>query len=212
MLVQDLNPDERPLARLEKHGAECLSDAELLSILFGGQTSFRAARRVLRNGLAMLPKSVMDEKLTLLRRARLIAFLELARRMATSEPAPKPVYATDYVAQHLMVRLGHKDREHFGVILLDAHQDVIGEEDLFRGTRNNTLVSPADILRVALLAHATSFVVYHNHPSGDPTPSDGDLSLTVDLRAAATTVGVDLRDHLIVSRHRYYSLRDHGQL
>jgi DNA repair protein RadC len=213
MLVRDLNPDERPMARLEKHGPETLSDSELLSILFGGQTSLRAARYALRNGLSNLPKSLKDPKIAPVRKARVAAFLELARRFASGpESSAKQLFTADSTARQLMLRLGRKESEHCGVVLLDSRLQIIGEQDLFVGTINNTIVAPRDIIKAALLANATGIVVYHNHPSGDPTPSREDLVMTAKLKAAASTMSIELVDHLIVGRSRYYSLAAHGHL
>lgn len=213
MLVRDLNPDERPLARLEKHGAETLSNADLLSIIFGGQTSLRAARYALRHGLSDLPKSSKDPQIAPIRRARISALLELSRRLvAHDEPPARQLATTDGIAKRYMLSLGHEEQEHCGVILLDNRNCIIEEHELFVGTINNALVSTREIIKTALRANATSLILYHNHPSGNPSPSDDDLRMTAKLKTAAETMDVQLVDHIIVGRYRYYSFHDHGHL
>ncbi|HEX6085631.1 MAG TPA: JAB domain-containing protein, partial [Thermoanaerobaculia bacterium] len=97
-----------------------------------------------------------------------------------------------------------------GVALLDARQRIVRQQELFIGTLDKTAVSTREVIRVAMIEHAKGVVVYHNHPSGDPTPSEDDVQFTCRLRDALEVVDVDFIDHLIIGAHRYLSMKDMG--
>ena len=100
----------------------------------------------------------------------------------------------------------NKVQEHFGVILLDGSHQVIGRKILFKGGLNSTIVDPRIIFHYALKNLACAMIVYHNHPSGNPEPSEYDVDLTKKLIEAGKIVGVRLLDHLIVPKHNYNAL------
>lgn len=100
-----------------------------------------------------------------------------------------------------------------GVVCLSTRFDMVAYHELSRGTVDSAMVHPRDVFRTALLAHASSIVVAHNHPSGDPTPSPDDIVLTKRLKEAGDLIGVSLADHMIVSASgRYYSFKESGSL
>jgi DNA repair protein RadC len=102
--------------------------------------------------------------------------------------------------------------EQFGAVLLDAKHRVMKTTIVASGTLNSTIVEPRDVFREALVAGAAAVVVFHNHPSGDPTPSPEDEELTRRLKAAGILMGIDVVDHIVLGDARYCSLKEAGRL
>ena len=129
-----------------------------------------------------------------------------------SVPYDRPESCSNHAAAARFIRkiLSDWDREVLGVLLLDTRGRAIGHQIAHIGTINRTAVEPRGVLTAALLAHATSIIVFHNHPSGDPTPSTEDLAMTENLRKAAEILGITLHDHIILGEDRWVSLRERG--
>ena len=103
-------------------------------------------------------------------------------------------------------------QERLGAIYLDSHNRIIREREIYIGTLTSATVSPRDVLRFALEENAAGTIVFHNHPSGDPSPSADDLLFTRKLVEAGGVMGVDVLDHLIVGANRYMSLKERGYM
>src|SRR5262249_51133342 len=115
-------------------------------------------------------------------------------------------------AAYLLPMFGARAVEQFGVVLLDTRHRVMKTAVVAAGTLNSTVVEPRDVFREAVLGAAAAVVVFHNHPSGDPTPSPDDRELTKRLRAAGELMGIPLVDHLVLGDARYYSFKEDGRL
>jgi DNA repair protein RadC len=109
-----------------------------------------------------------------------------------------------------MPRFGGRGVEQFGIVLLDTKFRVIRAAVLASGTLNSTIVQPREVYRAATIGGAAAIVVFHNHPSGDPTPSPEDVDLTRRLAAAGVLIGIDLVDHLILGDGKYWSFKERG--
>ena len=146
------------------------------------------------------------------KQATLLAAVELARRVARAElPERLGLSHPEAVARYLLLRYADRDQEIMGALYLDIRNRLIGEGELFRGTLGRAAVEPRAILKQALLGSAAGFVVFHTHPSGDPSPSSEDLGFTRRLSDASEIVGVKMLDHLILgSSSRWVSLRRRG--
>ena len=213
MLIRDLPPDERPAERLVRQGPQTLSDAELLSIILGGQTALRVARRVLRDGLPKLRNRVADSGLSPARKVRLLAVLEFARRMsALRTPLARVLLNPEDIAPKLLAKYSHLEQEHFGAVFLDSRRRIIAERILTVGSATSASAPAREVLKAALLENATAIVLFHNHPSGDPEPSGDDLTTTKYLRQAAAYVAIELLDHLILGDGQHYSFARTGRL
>ncbi len=213
MLIRDLNPDERPLERLIRNGPELLSDSELIAIIFGGQTALRAARALLAEGLSRLPNSPRLSGLSPIRLARVRALFELSRRIHAASLPPPDLPSYEILGPRLVAKYRAYVQEHVGAIYLDSrHRIIVERHDVFIGTLHSADASPRELLRHALLENAAAFIVYHNHPSGDPRPSPDDRQFTRTLEAAADAMGIELIDHLVLGRDDYVSMRAHGLL
>ena len=147
-------------------------------------------------------------------RLRLAAAIELGRRTLAEPQKQDPLRGPRRTAAYLIPRYGSLPVEHLGVLLLDTRHRILegGDVVLSRGTLDETLAPPRDILRAVLRSASRCFVLWHNHPSGDPTPSEEDVAITDRMHSAAAIIGVELLDHVIVSEACYYSFQENGRL
>lgn len=123
----------------------------------------------------------------------------------------KKVECAATAARILQQYLDGADREHFVALLLDTQNQIIGIHTVTVGTLEASLIHPREIFKPAILANAASVILAHNHPSGDPTPSAEDRTVTRHVVAAGTTLGIEVLDHVIVGEpHRYHSFRESG--
>lgn len=217
--MKDIAAHDRPREKLERNGVGAMGDNELLAILIGHgagpSTALTSANGVLAasDGVQGLPK-LHRAHLELVpgigpaQAGRIIAAIELGRRTLTSPARERPRFLTPAdTAAFLLPRYGSFAVERFGVLLLDSRYRLLGERLLSVGSVDASLASPRELLREALLAAAPVTVAFHNHPSGDPSPSREDVALTRRLKLAGSVVGVTLLDHLILADTRYCSLR-----
>jgi DNA repair protein RadC len=136
-----------------------------------------------------------------------------AVRLARTELLDRPVLGSwSGVIDYLRMRMAHGEVEQLRVLFLDSKNGVIGDEELQRGTVNQTAVYPREIVKKALLQGATALILVHNHPSGDPTPSRADIEMTRQVREAAEKLGIALHDHVVIARGRHASFKSMGLL
>ncbi len=217
MRIADLSPDQRPRERLLAGHGEGLSEADLLALLWGsgrkGHSALELAQALLAHsgGLAgLLSLGLQDwiaqPGLGPAKACQLWASLELSRRVQRGSDRPRitsPRAAGDY----LLPRCQGWTEERFGLLALNAKGELLAERILSQGTSTGTLISPREFFREALRYGATTALAFHNHPSGDPSPSREDIQLTHRLRAAGEGLGVPLADHLVLGSSRYHSFR-----
>jgi DNA repair protein RadC len=217
MRILDLSSDQRPRERLLAGQGEGLADAELLALLWGtgrqGQNAVELAQTVLSRagGLAGLLGLGLNDWLDQpglgpAKAGQLWAAQELARRVRHSAERPR-ITSPRAAGAYLLPRCQGWTEERFGLLALNAKGDLLAERILSQGTTTATLISPREFFREALRYGATSALAYHNHPSGDPTPSREDTQLTRRLQSAGDSLGVPLADHLILGQDRYHSFR-----
>ncbi len=208
-LIRDMDLLERPRERLLANGSAALADSELVAILLrtggAGRSAVALARELLREmgGLPGLvgigADAVRRPGLGDAKAAAVLAAVEIARRLARAEiPDRLPLSRPEAVARYLAMRYGNRGQEVFGVLFLDSRSRLLAELEIFRGTLQRASVEPRQIFKEALLRNAASLIVFHNHPSGDPSPSAEDLAFTRRLVASGEVVGVRLLDHLIL--------------
>jgi DNA repair protein RadC len=221
--ISDLPSNERPRERLARLGAAALSGEELLALLLGsgirGESALDSARRILtaHGGLAGLAGLSGAE----LRRERGIkkargsvieAALEIGRRLAAESLAGRDLLnEPSLVKDYLRRARGDGTQERTGALYLNARNRLLRDDpEIYRGTLDRAVVEPREILKRALLANAAGVILYHNHPSGDPSPSREDREFTRRLAAAAESVGLRLLDHVVVGREGCVSFREAG--
>lgn len=140
---------------------------------------------------------------------RVYSALEAARQLATSRAADGMRLDTaESVHALLGPVIGHCDREHFVVIAIDARNRVLGHEVIAIGSAHMVDVSPREIFRAALRMGAIGIAVAHNHPSGDPTPSDEDVAITKRIREAGQLIGIPCIDHVVITSERFASIAE----
>jgi DNA repair protein RadC len=222
--MKELSPDDRPREKLWQHGAAALGDNELVALVIaqGGRhgSALVVANALLGayGGLHGLSRCMPDDlsRITGIGRARaaqIVAALELGRRTLTHAPSERlQIRHPHEAAAYLMPRFGSRAVEQFGIVLLDSRHRVIRTAVLAVGSLNTLGVEPREIFREAALGGAAAIVVFHNHPSGDPTPSPDDVELTRRVAAAGVLMGIDVVDHVILGDVRYCSFKETGQL
>ena len=220
--IADMPVDERPRERMIRGGAAALSDAELIALLIEpgkrGRSSIDIAREVAADGLlALAGREWIPGKpvgsLGPSRVARIGAALELGRRIAAlSTTSSDPIRDPAGIAPRLIARYAYRPQETVGGVYLDARNRVISEREIYVGTLSSASVSPRDVFRHALNDHAAAVIVFHNHPSGDPSPSPQDVTFTATLADVGGALGVEVADHLIVASSGFVSFRQRGLL
>ena len=226
--IKDMAVQDRPRERLVLEGADALSNAELIAILLRtglkGYSAIHIAQQLLAkfgtlDGLARAPleelrqvKGVGRDKAVTLKAA-----FTLARKMAAEMRAESPVLDTpERIADLLREASRQQDVEQFRVVLLNTRRRLIGLETISQGTLDTLLVHPREVFKRAIAASASAVVLVHNHPSGDPTPSEADIKVTRDLIRAGQLLKIEVLDHVIIGRRTterqkdYVSLRELG--
>lgn len=220
--MKTLAPHDRPREKLMRLGASALGDNELVAIVLGnGQANANAldlANHLLGSvgGIDGLARAREDDLTRIpgigaARSAQVRAAVELGRRTLTRAGRQRvQITAPRVVAELLLPLYGDRPVEQFGVVLLDTKHRVLRTTVVTIGTLDASIVHPRDIFREAIAAGAASIVVFHNHPSGDPEPSDEDVMLTHRLVAAGVLMGIDVLDHVILAGVRYHSMKERG--
>jgi DNA repair protein RadC len=217
-------PHDRPREKLTRAGAAALGDNELVALLLGTGVRFRSALAVAQDvletvdGVGGLARASVEELVKVPgvgqpRAARLLAAVELGRRAVSRAGEERLRFATPGdLGRYLLPIFGGHREERFGVVMLDSKLRLIRTETVSVGTLDTSLAHPREIFRPATLASAASVAVFHNHPSGDPRPSQDDVALTSRLVAAGEVMGIHVVDHLILGDGCWYSFREAGLL
>jgi DNA repair protein RadC len=212
--------NDRPREKLARAGARALGDNELLALVIGhgtaGLSALAVADRLLAasggvHGLTRMSPAHLARQpgVGVALASRVQAALELGRRTLLTEAPSRPQFLTaDDFARYLLPQFGAYPLERFGVVLLDTKHRLLGASILSVGSLDSSIVHPREVFQEAITVGAAAVAVFHNHPSGDPTPSRDDLKLTVRLRQAGIILGIPLVDHLILADTRYYSVRE----
>jgi len=217
LAIEKAEREETPRERLVRYGAQALSTAELISLLLGSGTTagLATAARLLEKfgGPAGLARAAMRDVakvsgVGLHRAAQLMASIELGRRMtARVRSTPAMVRGPEDVAELLLPAMQGAKQEQFTVLLLDTKHRVLKITPVSVGTLDASLVHPREVFREAIASCAAAVIVAHNHPSGDPTPSEEDRRVTERLMAAGQLIGIEVLDHVIVGDDRWVSMK-----
>jgi DNA repair protein RadC len=213
---------ERPRERLLQHGAQPLTEAELVGILLGKgtrkKTAIDLARELLeryeslRKLFSRSPSELMEVKgIGSAKAAILSAAFELVRRIQSQGDRPRPSFKrSSEVAHHYLPLMRDLRKEVFRVLLLNRANRLIKEVTISEGTLEASLVHPREVFREAILEPAAGIILIHNHPSGNPSPSEEDLRITKQLVDAGRLLGIKVYDHIILAGESYRSLADEG--
>lgn len=224
----DMAADERPREKMLLKGRAALSDEELIAIflrtglkgcnvlelaarLKRAAGSLTALGRMEARGIMQCCKGIGSAKA-----ATLAAVFELGHRAVKEEVARQHMSTPEAVYNYLAGDLRYEQQEHFVILMLDTHRHLIRRSNISKGTLNRTMVHPRDVFRDAILCNASSIILAHNHPSGDPTPSKQDRELTREIVHGGETLHIPVIDHVIIGTRKdatslpYFSFRDHG--
>ena len=222
--IKDLPDRERPRERLVELGADALRDAELIAILLRtglkGVSAIQVGEQLVQKfgTLDSLSRASLDD----LRQVKgvgrdkaiaLKAAFTLARRMAQELRGESPVLDNpERIADLLREENRVYEVEQFQVLLLNTRRKLIRVERITQGTLDSILVHPREVFRLAIAANAAAIVLVHNHPSGDPTPSEQDIKVTRDLIRAGQLLKIEVLDHVILGRRTEARPKDFASL
>jgi DNA repair protein RadC len=227
--IQDMPESERPREKMERHGAAALSDAELLALFFRtglpGLSAIDIGRLLLRKygSLTALSRQKTSEiqkqkGLGPAKAMDLAAAFELGKRLAREETVQQKMDTPEKIVALLGPELRAEPCEVLKVVLLSTRGTLLAVEEISRGGLTETIAHPREVLQAAMRHSAFAFILVHNHPSGDPTPSAADLTLTHRVRDAAGLMLIQFADHVIIgapSADRplgYHSFRERGMI
>jgi DNA repair protein RadC len=226
--IHDLPQEDRPRERLLEQGAEALTNAELLAIFINtglkGENAIQVAQRLLTEFKSLRDIARRGAKelaavrgLGPAKAAHIAAAFELGRRAAREELRLQKIDTPELIYAYVGEEMSHLGYETLRVLLLNTRMELIHDEVVFQGSLNESVAHPREIIRCAVVHRAHAFALVHNHPSGDPSPSDADRNFTKRMRDVAQTMKLDLVDHLIVGaprtgRRPYFSFREMGML
>lgn len=222
--IKDLNVDERPMERLINYGVSELSNQELLAILIGSGTRKRNALELSKHMLdevfvnkellfASVEELMQVEGIGVSKATRILSGLELGRRLGMIDAYDRISYnSPDTVADYFYHYYKHSSTEEFVILILDSKNKLIAIDTISIGTINSTIVHPREVFKSAIKRSANSIILVHNHPSGDPNPSQEDIMISKRLKEVGEIVGIKVLDHIIVGANRHISLKERNIL
>ena len=227
--IRELPTELRPYEKCIHSGPAVLDDAELLAVILRcgvqGVNSLALANQILSltkdtaypGLLGLLHMSLPDlmkvNGIGKVKAIQLKCIGELSKRMAAAAARPGLSFSDPVtIARYYMEHLRHEEQEVLIVMMLDGRNHLLGEQTISKGTVGATLVTPREVFVEALKYHAVSLILIHNHPSGDPTPSECDREITERIYKAGELLGIRLLDHIVIGDQKYVSFREQGLL
>ena len=220
--IMDMPQGERPRERLAKYGAEALSNAELLAIILRtgsqGETAVDVGNKLLKmydSNLRELFTTDVNELskikgLGFVKAVQLKACLELAKRIFEYKPEKNQVRSTQDVVNMLMPELRFEKQEKLFAVFLGTKNYLIKRKLVSVGGIDVNVFKPKEILYMAVRENSSAMIIVHNHPSGDPEPSEDDIKITKKLVEAGKVIGIPIRDHIIIGDGTYISMKERG--
>jgi DNA repair protein RadC len=220
--IRDLESSQRPRERLASLGGPSLSNAELIAILLRtgikGINAVQLGQKILMDcgGLAGLHRLSYTELCRMrgvgpAKAAQIKAAVELGSRFAASTPTELPVIQSpEDAAALILYEMGALEQEHLNVMLLDTRNRMVKLVEVYRGSLNSSLIRVSEVFKEAVRANAAAIIVVHNHPSGDPTPSPEDISVTRAIVQAGKLLDIEVLDHIVVGKNKFISLKSRG--
>lgn len=222
LTIKDIPVEDRPRERLLKYGPEVLSNAELIAIILRVGTKSESAITIANKlissneGLRFLTTATVEELSNIkgigeAKAAQIKAALELGKRLKNFRSDSKvKISSPEDAAELVMEDMRYLKKEHLRVIFLNTKNIVTDVKDLSIGSLNSSVVHPREIYSEAIRKSSSSIIICHNHPSGDPSPSQEDINITKRLYDVGKLVGIDLLDHIVIGDGRYISLKEKG--
>ena len=225
--ILDLPDDEKPREKLMQRGASALTDAELLALFFGtglpGLNAVEMGSSLIQQygSLQALSRRSLEDLLEVkgigpAKATQLVAIFEFGKRLAVERRTDAPLDNPEAVYDLLAPTFKTLNHESLQVVLLNTKYHLIQIQEISHGGLNECIAHPREIFRAAITHSAYAFILVHNHPSGDPTPSSADRSLTRKITQASEHVSIEMLDHIIIgtpsaqSEQGYFSFREMG--
>jgi len=220
--ITDLAVSERPRERLSHLGAQALATSELLAILLrvgvAGENAVQLGQRLLTacGGLSGLHRVPFEELCNQrgvgeAKAAQIKAAIELGRRLSLESAEERfSINTPGDAAALLAYEMSGLEQEHLRVILLDTRNRVLDTVEIYKGSVNSSQVHIGELFKPAIRRNASALIVVHNHPSGDPTPSPDDVSVTRAIVQAGKLLDVEVLDHIVIGQGRWVSLKERG--
>ncbi len=220
--ITDMALSERPRERLAQHGAQVLTNAELLAILLRvgvpGENAIQIGHRLLQyfgsiSGLHRAPYEEVCAQRGVgpAKAAQIKAAIELGIRMTLESPEERPtIHSPADAAALVKHEMSALEQEELRVILLDTRNGVLGLVEVYRGSLNSSQVRVGELFKSAIRRNAAAVLIVHNHPSGDPSPSPEDIQITRTIVEAGRLLDIRVLDHLIIAGGQYVSLKERG--
>lgn len=224
--IKEWPEDERPREKMQKGGADSLSDAELLALILrvGDHASHQSAIDLGRNllqtfgDLRRLSTATFAELCSVrgagpAKAASILAALTLAGRLKANRLENLERFTSPLqIFNHFHYRFRDRRKEYFIALLLDGKNRIIHEEQVSEGSLNQSIVHPREVFNRAVKDSAAAVILVHNHPSGDPAPSREDREITRRLKEAGDVLGIRVLDHIIIGDGTYFSFVESGLL
>lgn len=222
VLIKEMPEDERPREKMLKKGVESLSNVELLAVLLRTGTREMSAIDLSKliigktgtEGLKYLAKISTKELrqikgVGITKAGIILAAIELGKRVSMSIGAEKILFnRPDTIAEAFMEDMRHRTKEVFKILLLDTKNRLINDVKISEGSLNASIVHPREVFLEAIKRSSNKIILLHNHPSGNPEPSNEDIKITKRLCEAGMIVGIEVLDHLIIGNGTYYSFKE----
>ena len=207
--------DSRPREKLSKRGVWALSDDELLAIILqqgtcGENVVDMSSRLIQRYGLDKLSECSLKELqeikgIGFAKACQIQALFEFNKRHTTAKKTNGKITSAEDVFNHLHEKLRDEKQENFIVLMLNTKNHVIGEERISKGTLDSSVIHPREVFKSAIKNSASRIILAHNHPSGDPMPSQADLEITEKVVEAGEILKIPVVDHIIIGDERFWS-------
>ena len=223
MKVKDMENLERPREKMMFFGPKYLSDKELVAIILKSGTREKDVMMLSEEvtshknggmkglGSASVEELMKIQGLGCAKASVIVAAIELGRRVTVTKTVGHGnIQGLKQVIEIFMARLSKMKKEVFNIVMLDAKGNIIGIDEVSVGDLTSSIVHPRETFYSAVKKSASSIICVHNHPSGDPTPSDEDIDTTKKLAKAGKILGINLLDHVVIGDGKYFSMKEKG--
>ncbi len=219
--IKDLPVSERPREKLISYGVEALSNAELIALVITTgslkDTAVELGQKVISmdsRGLAHLSEVSLEDLMKIngigeAKATQILATIEIGKRISRFNTHDKIKVSSPHIlANLLMDEMRYLNKEHFRIAILDTKNQILAIENISIGTLNASIVHPRDVFYASIRRSANSIILIHNHPSGDPEPSNEDINITNRLIEAGNLLGIKVLDHIIIGDRKYISFKE----
>jgi len=217
--LKELPKEQRPREKLIKYGPDVLKNGELMAVIlntgYRGETVLELSHRIIKEYGS---KAIVQEKnvgrlmenlgIPLVKACQIVACFELGRRFFKEEPGRFPTIRSPEDAYRYLKGMKKLKKEQFRGLYLNTRNKIIHDEIISIGTLTANLVHPREVFQPAIEYLAAGIIIAHNHPSGDPNPSEDDLAVTRQMVKVGKTMAIEVLDHIIIGNERYVSLKD----